>query len=93
MTVYCPFQTLNETEVCCQLGKARFSPSDSTAKWACAGCKIPHVMANRPCIYIQPVKHFSLRGQSITYFKCSILGIVMDEPEILCPLCANRRPP
>lgn len=93
MTDYCPFQVLSEGEVHCELSKATFSPTDSTAKWACAGCKIPRVMANRPCIHIEPVKYFTLRGQSVTFFRCSILGMVMDEPGTLCPLCVDCEPP
>ena len=93
MTDYCPFQMLTAAEVCCKLGNASFSPKDSTGKWACGGCRVHRVMANRPCVYIEPVKCFTLRGQSITYFRCSILGIVMDEPETLCPLCADCEPP
>lgn len=93
MTDFCPFQVFTAGEVYCKLGNALFSPKDSTAKWACASCKIPRVMANCPCIYLEPVKQFALKGQSVTYFRCSILGIVMDEPETLCPLCADRIEP
>jgi hypothetical protein len=93
VTDYCPYQLLSVAHVHCLLSKALFSHKDSMAPWACASCKVPRVMANRPCIHLEAVKQFALRGQSVTYFRCSLLDIVMDEPETLCPLCADRKLP
>ncbi|MDK2855717.1 MAG: hypothetical protein PWQ41_2072 [Bacillota bacterium] len=92
MTGYCPFQVLTAREVRCELGKGSFSPKDSEEPWACAGCSIPRVLANRPCIYLEPVKHFALRGKSITFFRCTMFGVVIDEPFRLCPQCVGNEP-
>lgn len=90
VTDYCPYQSLTAAaQVHCLLGDALLSPQDSTDLWACAGCRIPRIMANRPCIHLEPIKRFSLRGQGVTYFRCSLLDIVIDEPETLCPMCVD----
>lgn len=93
MTGFCPFQVLTAAEVRCELGKASLSPADSESQWACAGCSIPRVLANRPCIYLEPIKRFALRGQSITFYRCTVFDVVIDEPFHLCPQCVARQTP
>lgn len=92
MTEYCPFQVLTASEVRCELGKGSFSPQDSEELWACGGCSIPRVLANRPCIYLEAVKRFALRGNSTTFFRCTMFGVVIDEPFRLCPQCVANEP-
>ncbi len=68
----------------CVLANALLTIKDLRQDWACKGCVIPQIMDNKPCKYLVPHKHFTIRGSSHTWFSCKLLNIVMDLPAEFC---------
>jgi hypothetical protein len=68
----------------CVLADALLTVNDIKKNWACKGCIVPSIMANKPCKYLVPHKIFSIRGSSQTWFSCKLLNLVMDLPAEFC---------
>jgi hypothetical protein len=88
---YKDFQSINSSGMIykCTLANTLLKSGDLDEKWACGGCQVPAVMADRPCRHLKPHKTFLIRGSSQTWFNCDMLNIVMEMPKEFCHLQCN----